>query len=422
MKISRASHYLATAKFIDDYWTLPNTCHKEILLIENDVDSVIGKKRKMNEKSAFLWHRRLGHVSKERLKLLVKQGILPELDFSDFMDCIECVKGKFTKQPKKGATRSTGLLQLIHTDICGPFAPKTICGNRYYITFIDDYSRYCYVYLISEKSQALEKFKIFKLEAEKELNAVIKCVRSDRGGEYYGRYTEAGQRKGPFALFLEQNGIVAQYTTPGTPEQNGVAERRNRTFMNMVRSMMCTSGLPHYLWGEALKTANYLTNRTPSKSVSATKTPFELWKNRKPSVYHTHVWGCKAEARPYYPKVNKLDPKTVSASFIGYPEHSKGFRFYCPAHSHKILETNKAVFFNEINYSHSFEDFIFEELAENSPTPTAAQPQPVPMFFEPMVIDTDVCAAPGPNLVQPQPQPADQPPQPPLQQQLEQPP
>ena len=401
MKISRASHYLATAQFIDDYWSLPNTCHTEVLLIENGVDdSITGNKRKMNEKSAFLWHRRLGHVSKERLKLLIKQGILPNLDFSDLVDCIECVKGKFAKQSKKKASRSTTLLDLVHTDICGPFAVQTICGNKYYITFIDDFSRYCHVYLIAEKSQALEKFKIFKLEAEKELNAVVKCVRSDRGGEYYGRYTETGQHKGPFALFLEENGIIAQYTAPGTPEQNGVAERRNRTFMNMVRSMMCTSGLPHFLWGEALKTANYLSNRTPSKSVSATKTPFELWKNRKPSIYHTHVWGCKAEARPYNPKESKLDSKTVSASFIGYCEHSKGFRFYCPSHSQRIIETNKAVFFNEINHSHSFEDFDFEEISEHAPTSVVTSPsiQAVILETRPAVFSGIDASAFAPNL------------------------
>ena len=196
------------------------------------------------------------------------------------------------------------------------------------------------------------------------------------GGEYFGRYTESGQHKGPFALYLQENGIQAQYTTPGTPEQNGVAERRNRTFLNMVRSLMCTSGLPKFLWGEALKTANYLTNRTPSKSVSLT--PFQIWKNRKPSIFHTHVWGCKAEARPYNPQENKLDAKTVSAFFIGYPDHSKGYKFYCPTHSTRIIETNKAVFMDEINYSHHFEDLQFEleEISECEPSKTDASTSP----------------------------------------------
>ncbi|KAK9913445.1 hypothetical protein M0R45_037261 [Rubus argutus] len=217
---------------------------------------------------------------------------------------------------------------------------------------------YCHVYLIKEKSQSLEKFIIFRTEVEKQLGKEIKVVRSDRGGEYYGKFDESGQNKGPFALYLQEHGIAAQYTTPGTPEQNGVAERRNRTFLNMVRSMMCASGLPTFLWGEALLTANYLTNRTTSKSVSST--PFELWCGRKPSFYHLHVWGCKAEAKPYNPQLGKLDSKTVSAFFIGYPERSKGFKFYCPSYTSRIIETNKAVFYDELSAPESTENVELE--------------------------------------------------------------
>jgi len=99
-------------------------------------------------------------------------------------------------------------------------------------------------------------------------------VRSDRGGEYYGRHGNVGQIKGPFAKYLEDSGIVAQFTMPGSPEQNGVAERRNRTLMDMVRCMMSRTNLPDFLWGEALKTALYILNRVPTKAV--TSTPFEL--------------------------------------------------------------------------------------------------------------------------------------------------
>lgn len=98
-------------------------------------------------------------------------------------------------------------------------------------------------------------------------------MRSDRGGEYFGKYTEAGQQKGPFALYLQDHGIMAQYTTPYNPQQNSVAERKNRTLLNTVRSMMSSSGLPRFLWGEALKTATYLCNRAPSKLLE--KRPFD---------------------------------------------------------------------------------------------------------------------------------------------------
>ena len=344
IKISLPSNSIASGVYVDGYMKLLCSYpkEKEICLLET-IEPLIGVKRKFSENSFSLWHKRLGHISVERLKILEKQSLLPSLDYTDVGTCIECVKGKMTNTRKKGSTRSSNLLELIHTDISGPFRCPTICGNRYFITFIDDYSRYCHVYLIKEKSQSLEKFIIFRTEVEKQLGKEIKVVRSDRGGEYYGKFDESGQNKGPFALYLQEHGIAAQYTTPGTPEQNGVAERRNRTFLNMVRSMMCASGLPTFLWGEALLTANYLTNRTPSKSVSST--PFELWCGRKPSFYHLHVWGCKAEAKPYNPQLGKLDSKTVSAFFIGYPERSKGFKFYCPSYTSRIIETNKAVFY-----------------------------------------------------------------------------
>ncbi|KAF5813845.1 putative RNA-directed DNA polymerase [Helianthus annuus] len=207
------------------------------------------------ETSSMLWHQRLGHISKERLNRLVKDEVLPPLDFSDFGTCVKCLKGKMTLANKKGATRSSNLLELIHTDISGPYQIAGITAHTSFITFIDDYSRYMYLYLIKEKSESLTTFKDYKAEVEKQLDRQIKVVRSDRGGEYYGRHTDVGQAPGPFYEFCKGQGIVNQYTMPGTPQQNGVAERRNRTLMNMVRSMLANTNLPLFLWTEALKAA-----------------------------------------------------------------------------------------------------------------------------------------------------------------------
>ena len=157
-------------------------------------------------------------------------------------------------------------------------------GYDSFITFTDNYSRYGYIYPIKERSDALDKFKIFKAEVENQHDLKTKIVRSDRGGEYYGRHTPYGQVPGPFARFLQENDIVAQYSTPGEPQQNRVAERRNRTLMDMVGSMMSYSTLPINLWMEALKTAIYILNRMPCKSVL--KTPYELWTGREPSLNH----------------------------------------------------------------------------------------------------------------------------------------
>ena len=305
----------------------------------NSLHVHIGTKRcNINEDSSMLWHRRLGHISIDRIKRLVKDGVLSTLDYTDFETCVDCIKGKQTNKSKKHANRSSNILEIIHTDICCP--DMDMPGQKYFITFIDDYSRYMYVYLLHNKYEALDAFKIFKAEVENQWGKQIHIVRYDRGGEYYGRYTENGQAPGPFAKFLQEHGIVAQHTMPGSPDQNGVAERRNRTLVDMVRSMLSNSNLPQFLWTDALKTAVYILNRVPTKAVS--KTPFEIWKGWKPSLRHMRVWGCPSEVRKYNPHEKKLDPRTLSGFFISYAKTSKGYRFYCPSHSTRIVESRNA--------------------------------------------------------------------------------
>jgi hypothetical protein len=171
-----------------------------------------------NETSSKLWHSHLGHISRGRIERLIKEEILHPLDFSNFDQCIECIKGKFVKQIKKGAVRSIGILELIHTDICDPFPIDSVDGFDSFITFTDGYSRYGYIYLIKHRSEFLDKFKIFKAEVENQHNLKIKIVRSDRGGEYYGKHATYGQISGSFARYLQENGIVAQYSMLGEPQ------------------------------------------------------------------------------------------------------------------------------------------------------------------------------------------------------------
>ncbi|XP_060974782.1 uncharacterized protein LOC133039825 [Cannabis sativa] len=255
-----------------------------------------GTKRKMDyEKSSSLWHKRLGHISRNRVERLVSDGILDSINFSDFDVCIECIKGKQTKTKKLGAKRATDVLELIHTDIYGPFPTPSWNGQRYFA------------------------------EVENQLSERIKQVRSDRGGEYYGRYDGSGeQRPGPFARYLEECGIVPQYTMPGSPSMNGVAERRNRTLKDMVRSMI-------------------------------------------------------TEARPYRPNEKKLEPKTVSSYFIGYSERSRGFKFYDPKVKN-IFETGTAKFFEDIEFGgrNTVKDFVFEEDLEST-TPLEDELIPIPI-------------------------------------------
>jgi hypothetical protein len=132
---------------------------------------------------------------------------------------------------------------------------------------------------------------------------------------------------------------------PDDTQQNGVAERRNRTLINMVRSILSYFTLPINLWMEALKTVVHILNRVPSKLVP--KTLYGLWTDRKPTLNYLHVWGCSAEAKLFNPSIGKLDPKTVSCHFIGYPDKSKWFRFYCPDRYIKIVEMRHTVFLED---------------------------------------------------------------------------
>ena len=151
-------------------------------------------------------------------------------------------------------------------------------GFIYFITFIDGYSRYGYLYLVRYKYEAFENFKEFKNEVEKQLERSIKKRRSKRGGEPLSQ---------EFLDYLVDNGILSQWTPPYTPQHNDVIERRNRALLDMVRSMMGKADLPKSLWGYVLETTIYILNIVPSKSVDVT--PYETWTNKKPYLSHLKV-------------------------------------------------------------------------------------------------------------------------------------
>ena len=161
----------------------------------------------------------------ERIQRLVSCGPLGTLTLEQLPLCQNCIQGKMTKRSfiVKGV-RAQSCLDLIHSDVCGPFSVHARGGYEYFITFTDDYSRYGYVYLMKKKSEALDKFKEFKAESEKQLGRHIKSLHSDRGGEYMSI---------EFVSFLKEHGILSQFSALGTPEQNGVTERRKRTLLVM---------------------------------------------------------------------------------------------------------------------------------------------------------------------------------------------
>ncbi|CAG4913470.1 unnamed protein product [Colias eurytheme] len=192
--------------------------------------------------------------------------------------CITCQEGKQSRLPfKSQGSRSQDLLELVHSDVCGPMETQSLGKARYFVTFLDDYSKKVFVYTMFSKSEVLEKFKDFKNQVENQLNRRIKILRSDNGLEYVNDN---------FSNFLKGAGIVHQTSTPYTPEQNGTAERMNRTLIEKARCMMLNANLPKVYWAEAIHTAAYLVNRSPTRSLSY-KTPEEMWTGMKPKTANT---------------------------------------------------------------------------------------------------------------------------------------
>ena len=169
----------------------------------------------------------------------------------------------------------------MHTDVCGSMSVEYFGGSRYFLLFIDDYSPMSWVFILKHKSETFENFKKFKAFMEKQSGCSIKTLQSDRGGEF---------NSNEFNIFCEENGIHRELTTPYTLEQNGVAEQKNRTVVEMARSMMVASGVFKEFWVEGVATTLYLLNISPTKAVR-NQTSYEAWKGKKPRVSHLKFFG-----------------------------------------------------------------------------------------------------------------------------------
>ena len=292
--------------------------------------------------SSNVWHGRLGHVNYDTLRRLINMECLPKFQIDPNHKCEICVESKLTRTSFQSIERRSEPLELIHPDICDMKFIQTKGGKKYFLTLIEDCTRYCYVYLLRSKDEALKMFQHFKNEVENQLDRKIKVIRSDRGGEY----------EAPFGDFCSQHGIIHQTTAPYSPQQNVVAERKNGTLKEMMNVLLLSSGLPQNLWGEAILSANYILNRIPHKKTN--KSPYELWKGRRPSHRYLKVWGCLAKVAVLIPKKVKIGPKTVDYVFIGYAHNSSAYRFLIhkseivDMHANTIIESRNASFFENV--------------------------------------------------------------------------
>lgn len=276
-----------------------------------------------SEEIHWLWHYRFGHLNFKSLQQLqcgdLVQG-LPNMKLPSQI-CEYCC---ISKQPRhalksKGHHRSQDKLEVLYSDVCGPFETQSLGGNKYFVSFIDEFTRMLWVYLMNKKSEVLAVFKRFKTMCEKQSGKALKILRTDGGGEYTSH---------AFQQFCDEEGIIHDMIAPYTPQHNGIVERRNRTILDMARSMLKGRKLPKTFWGETVSTAAFILNKCPTKSLP-NSTPKEAWSGVKPDISHFKIF-CSLCFRHAPEQVRrKLDDRSEPMIFLGY--HPTGaYKLYDP--------------------------------------------------------------------------------------------
>ena len=202
-----------------------------------------------------VWHARLGHFNSGYIKKMQTLGLINNIDYLGLSKCQICATSKVTRKTCGSVTRETKLLELIHSDLGDLKQTITRGGKKFYVTFIDDYSRFTRVYLLRNKDKTFDMFLSYKAEVENQLDRKIKRIRYDRGGEYI-----------PVNDYCENEGIILEVTPPYSPESNGVAERKNITLKKMMNFLLVSASTSDNLWAEAILSACHLQNRIPYKN------------------------------------------------------------------------------------------------------------------------------------------------------------
>ena len=288
-----------------------------------------------------LWHRRLGHMSEKGMKMLLSKGKLSELKSIDFNMCESCILGKQKKVSflKTSKTPKAEKLELVHTDLWGPSRVASLGGLRYYITFIDDSSKKVWVYFLKNESDVFETFKKWKAMVETEIGLKIKCLRSDNGGEYID---------GGFSEYCATQGIRMKKTIPRTPQQNGVAERMNRTLNECARSMRLHARLLKRFWADAVSTTAYLINQEPSVPMEF-KLLEEVWSGKEVKFSHLKFFGCVSYVCIDFDACSKLDAKSKICFLIGYGDKKFGYKFW-DEQNRKIIRSRNVTFNEHVMY------------------------------------------------------------------------
>lgn len=336
--------------------------------VQSNEDSIylfskVGKTRTLLE-----WHERLGHCSYDSILRMVNHEMIDGMEVTGVKTikdlCVDCRVGKMVKKRPESKIRYAEVpLEVIQCDWSGKMPLKSRTGKQYFSVFVDQFSRRGKVYLHSNKTKetSLQNFKEFKTKYENLLDYKIKMLINDEGTEFSSLL---------FKNYLNAEGIVLKETNLDSPEENSLAERYIRKVKDMATTVLNRSGVPDYLWEDAIKYADDTLDVIPVKNVlGVQKTPYELFFGKKPSITHFRPFGC--EAVVHVPKVKRnrrksLKEKGKKGVFIGYDDVKFGYRIYIPK-SRKVIiskdvEFNESVFPYDIIRKRNEEKLMLEEL------------------------------------------------------------
>ncbi|KAJ9561348.1 hypothetical protein OSB04_006508 [Centaurea solstitialis] len=343
----------------------------------------------------WLWHKRLSHLNFKTLNQLCINNLvigLPDFRYTKESLCSACEKGKQTRASFKSKQISSisSPLQLLHMDLFGPVNVQSIGGKKYTLVIVDEYSRYTWVFFLRAKSDAPEEIILFVRKMEKLNNLTVRSIRSDHGTEFKNSTLES---------FFEQKGISQNFSSVRTPQQNGVAERRNRTLIEAARSMLSEANLATQFWAEAVNTACYTQNRSLIVK-RFRRTAYELFRNRKPSIKHLHIFGCVCYILNNKDNLGKFDSKSDDGIFLGYSSISKTYRVFNKRR--QAIEETIHVKFDESGptFPHPNDNTEINQWADSFfqvPEPPIADPSPQDLpdgFEEDPIPPTDITTPP----------------------------
>ncbi|PWA55505.1 ribonuclease H-like domain-containing protein [Artemisia annua] len=272
---------------------------------------------------AHLWHRRLGHVNFKNINKLVKGNLvkgLPSKTFKTDHSCLACKKGKQHNASckKLGERTVREPLELLHMDFFGPVSVSSLNKKKYCLVVTDDCSRFSWVFFLGFKDDTFDAIHDLIISLENQLRLKVRGIRCDNGTEFKNKLMDD---------FCASKGIKREFSITRTPQQNGVAERKNGTLIEAARTMLADSLLPIQFWAEAVSAACYILNRV-SITKPQMKTPYELLMGKKPSISFMKPFGCPLTILNTIDNLGKFDGKSDEGYLLGYNTNSKGFRVY----------------------------------------------------------------------------------------------